>query len=269
MEENFAENWEDISFEGMEDEPEEDYEGLPTEESESAEETEDNHSEEPETQETFTLKYNHEEKGYTREEVIPLAQKGLDYDRIRGKLDEANEKYKDYDTIKADLSAKSEQIRWFEEMAKEQGMTVDEMIDATRATVMSRKTGKDIEVCKGIVRNERRERELDMERERMTDTKAYESKRDSDIREFLTKYPDLKDPKSIPQEVWDAVHKGETLVSAYEAYQNKQKDAEIERLRAELEKSKQKEKNKARSTGSQKKDSGTEASLVEEIWNSL
>lgn len=269
MEDNFAENWEDISLEGLEDENVEEPEESEQTEGESVEETEDNHSEADEAQETFTLKYNHEEKGYTREEVIPLAQKGLDYDRVRGKLDEATERYKDYDNIKSELTAKSEQLRWFEEMAKDQGMTVDEMIDSTRATIMSRRTGQDIEVCRGIVKNERRSRELDIERERMTNDKANESKRDTDIREFLEKHPDFTDPKSIPQEVWDAVHQGETLVNAYEAYQNRQKDAEIERLRAEVEKLNQKEKNKARSTGSQKKDSGNESSLVEEIWNSL
>ena len=41
--------------------------------------------------ETFTLKVNKEEKTYSREEVISLAQKGADYDRVKEQLTRSRE----------------------------------------------------------------------------------------------------------------------------------------------------------------------------------
>lgn len=222
-----------------------------------------------ENHDTFTLKYMNEEKSVTREEVIPLAQKGMDYDRIRGKLTEAENKIKDFDSVTTRKNELEEQLHWIEEMAKEQGVTVDEMIDATRANILSRKTGKDIEVAKGIIANEREKRKLDLEKTKAKETTDSGKKRDEDINNFLAEYPDLTDPKDIPQEVWNAVHSGETLLNAYRKYENSKLKEELAKQKALAEKAMQKKTNKERSTGSQANGDDSYKSLVEEIWSKL
>ena len=56
--------------------------------------------------------------------------------------------------------------------------------------------------------------------------------------------------RNIPQEVWDEVNKGTLLTSAYADYVSKQKDTEIQNLKAQLKAQEQNNKNQKTSTGS-------------------
>lgn len=208
---------------------------------------------EEKTDQSFELKHLDETRTVDREEVIALAQKGMDYDRIREKYDAAKE-------ILAWHEENQDSVRFLEELAKEQGMSLSEMVDATRAQIMSNKTRQSLEVCKGIVANERKAAELERRQKAMessakevTDQAKAKEKMEADVKAFAAAYPEqAKDPNAIPKEVWDAVHQGETLVNAYRAYENRQLKEQLAKEKAEAEKRKQEEKNKARSTGSQK-----------------
>lgn len=256
------ENWDDIDLSDLEDE--EDGEESAAEETAPADQPEDGAEAEGEPEagadgqeaaqtDQFELKHLDETRTVDREEVIALAQKGLDYDRIREKYDagkEAMDWYRD----------NADSVKWLEELAKEQGLTFTEMVDQTRAQIMSSRTKQSLEVCRGIVANERKAAELERKQKALeesagkTDAEtAAREKMQADVREFAEAYPEqAKDPNSIPKEVWDAVHKGEKLVSAYRAYENKQLKAQLEKEKAEAAKREQEQKNKARSTGSQR-----------------
>ena len=79
----------------------------------------------------------------------------------------------------------------------------------------------------------------------------------NDIQEFATVFPDAAlDFKSIPQEVWEAVNGGMSLVAAYARYNSAQANAsaqkaEEERRRQEAVRQ-QNDRNAAASTGSMK-----------------
>ena len=260
-EETSADDWDDIS---LDDVPEETDESAPEAEAaadQPAEEAEGNGEpetdEKPEAEEktnqSFELKHLDEVRTVDREEVIALAQKGMDYDRIREKYDAAKD-------ILAWHDENQDSVRFLEELAKEQGMSLGEMVDATRAQIMSNKTKQPLEVCKGIIANERKAAELER-RQKAIESSAKENtaqvqakeKMEADVKAFAAAYPEqAKDPNAIPKEVWDAVHQGETLVNAYRAWENKQLKEQLAREKAEAEKRKQEEKNKARSTGSQR-----------------
>lgn len=262
MEENLVMNdsWDDIDLSDLTDEgevseeTETEVEEPVVEESESTEEMEADQPTDTEVrnEDTFTLKVLGEEKSFTREEVVPLAQKGMDYDRVKGQLEEARASLKEFDQVKSDLAKRNEQLQWLEELAKEQGMSLDDLIEVTQVDVMSRKTGQAKEVCRGIVKNQRLERELKAREAKMNETVDQNAKRDADIDAFMKAYPNLAaDPKNLPQEVWDAVKGGESLLNAYRAYEIKELRAQLEKQKAEAEKKLQKEINKSRSTGSQ------------------
>ena len=259
-EESAADDWDDID---LSDAPAESEESAPEEEAAADQPAEETEGEgkpeaeaEPQTAENtdqFSLKHLDETRTVDREEVIALAQKGLDYDRIREKYDAAKETVDWYEK-------NQDSVRFLEDLAKEQGMTLGEMVDATRAQIMANRTKQSLEVCKGIIANERKALELERRqkaiessgKEADAQAKAKE-KMEADVKAFAAAYPEqAKDPNAIPKEVWDAVHQGETLVNAYRAYENKQLKEQLAREKAEAEKRKQEEKNKARSTGSQR-----------------
>jgi hypothetical protein len=276
MEENLVnDSWDDIDLSDLTDEGDVSEETEleleePVEEGESTEEMEADQPTDTEvrSEDTFTLKVLGEEKSFTREEVVPLAQKGMDYDRVKGQLEEARNSLKEYEQIKGDLSKRNEQLYWLEELAKEQNQTLDELIEVTQAQVMSRKTGQNIEVCRGIVKNQRLERELKAQQAKMNETVDQNAKRDADIDAFMKAYPNLAaDPKALPQEVWDAVKGGESLLNAYRAYEIKELRAQLEKQKAEAEKKLQKEINKSRSTGSQSSKGKKSADPFDVLWD--
>lgn len=172
----------------------------------------------------FELKHLDETKQATRDEVIALAQKGMDYDRIRA----------NYDEIAARLAAAEKELpelRAHEEFLKEMagGRTIEEMIDDVRASALESKLGIDHETALGRVRLDRERRQFEAEKnkagaqQRAAQEQAQRERAQTDAQEqwkkdcfleFAKHYPAV-DPKRIPQEVWTAFGKGETLVSAY------------------------------------------------------
>lgn len=184
---------------------------------------------------SFKLKVLGQEIEASRDEVIALAQKGKDYDRIRGKLSELTAR-----------EAKSGEYRAFiQELAAPQGITVEEFMDRAKADILSRNRGVDKRTALAQIKLDRREKAL---KERETDftakndlQKAAERRR-SEIREFLSEYENI-DPKTIPKEVWTSVARGKTLLSAYQSYENKS-------LKSKLEAEKKSFENKGKSPGS-------------------
>lgn len=256
-------NWDDITMDGLVDEDDDGGEGAAEEAPEADQPKEAEAEQEPEAEaegqeqeqkadQLFDLKHLDETRTVDREEVIALAQKGLDYDRIREKYDAAKDVL-EWHTANADS------VRWLEDIAKEQNMTFGQLVDSTRAQIMANRTGQPLSVCQGIVANERKAAELEAQRKALesknsaSDAEAEaRAKMEADIKAFTAAYPEqARDPKSLPKEVWDAVHKGDTLLNAYRAYENKQLRAQLEQQKADAERRAQEEKNKARSTGSQ------------------
>ena len=120
MEDNLVnDSWDDIDLSDLTEEVEPSEPAVAEGEGAEAPKADQPTEVETRSEDGFTLKWMGEEKSYTREEVIPLAQKGIDYDRVKGQLEESRQKYADYDTIKADLAKRNEQFLALEELAKE------------------------------------------------------------------------------------------------------------------------------------------------------
>ena len=75
--------------------------------------------------------------------------------------------------------------------------------------------------------------------------------RRQDAEAFGKLYQDV-DPKTIPDEVWEEVRKGESLVTAYGRYENRQLQAEIKRLKEQQTAAEQNNKNREKTLGSVK-----------------
>ena len=188
----------------------------------------------------WTLQHMDEVKTVGEDEIVTLAQKGMDYDRIRGKWDEAKPV-----------------MELFNQFAQKAGMNVSDYIAHIR-TQAKQSQGMSAEEAKRSVELEDREavvaaKEAQQNAERTVQTRQSEAeqRRRADIEAFRKIYPDAaKDPKSIPPEVWQRVNEGMNLVAAYAVYDAKQARA----AQAEAEKKAavavQNQTNAARSTGS-------------------
>ena len=247
----FGDGTEAAAAEEPEEEPEEAAEEIPEEEpedqtdqSEEAEPAEEEVGEEPAAEEqpsdqTFTLKHLGETKDYSRDETITLAQKGLDYDRIRTERD----------ALKAEKASLQDHEDFLKELAELAGTSIEDLMLDTKARLVvadEKKKGNDISFEQARYRVQ-------------TEAKAKPapaiSKREESFQWFVRNFPGVED---IPPEVWAEFGDG-SQVDLSVAYQKHIDNAELrktqEQLRELQEKFKtleQNEKNKKRSTGSRR-----------------
>jgi len=232
-----------------------------------ADEEETEVEDKPEETDQFTLKHLDEVKTVSRDEVVTLAQKGMDYDRLRSKSEER------YAALEVEKSKADERLAIFNDIAKQSGFRdVDELAENTLAQQLAEREGIDTAAALKQVRLDRREKELAAKEQGLQSAKDAKSKVDADARAFVEKYPNV-DFKTIPKDVWDKVNNGDSLVGAYGDYitakNQKELTAEVDRLKAELEAAKKNAENKARSTGSSQTSGKPKAmSEIEAAWYS-
>ena len=206
--------------------------------------------EQPGTEEPmFDLKYNKETKQYTRQQVTELAQKGLNYDHVTEQRDRLQQENADLAKFRDENSAILDTLR---AAAEASGKSVPEYLTSIRTNLL---------VAQGISPETARERILreDAEQRLHSQQKAEEaaasSKRDTeqrqkdDIARFQKKYKDV-DPKTIPQEVWEAVRGGELLTDAYGDYQRRELERQLKEANEKLAIRAKNESNRQKSLGS-------------------
>ena len=189
----------------------------------------------------ITLKHLDSTCTVTREKAVELAQKGMDYDRVRAKLESAR--------------SELEELRgWLKSVSG--GRDEREFRDELSARALAEREG--LEEADAIER-------VRLERERRGDSDQSPAlRREREVREFVRAHPDiaakLLGGEAIPDRVWQLVRAGESLNSAYERYAAQaEAEANCERIRAlesELAETRLAGKNAGRSTGSAASDGG-------------
>lgn len=193
---------------------------------------------------TWTLRHMDETKNVGEAEMVTLAQKGMDYDRIRAKYDESK--------------PAMEILSIF---AKQKGVSVADYVSFLRTEAKKADGLSEAEARRSIELEDREAAVTAREAEQATERQAAEQanaaanaaaqRRKADIDEFAREYPDVaRNPDAIPKEVWDAVAAGSSLTVAYAKYTAKQAREEAERTRSAAQAAQQNVKNAARSTGS-------------------
>lgn len=225
----------------------------PEEQTEETEQPEEEPTEEPkaETEELFDLKFNKEIRKVNRQEVTELAQKGLNHDRILEQRDHLQQENAELLKFKQENEAI---IGLLDAAAQKSGTDRNTFLQSVRENAY---------VSQGLSRDAAHERVLREDAEqRLSRTEKAEAEknrgqqeqeqaRQQDIERFLKLYKDV-DPNTIPKEVWDDVRNGETLVSAYGRYENRQLAESNRKLQESINALKQNEKNKKKSIGSAK-----------------
>ena len=212
------------------------------------------------TEDKYELKHLSEVQTVDREKVIELAQKGLDYDRIRA----------DRDTTRAENEELRTYKEFLQELADSSKMTIEQLMDETRADVISHRDGTRKEVALKQVREARESRKSNFTQ------KSLEEARQADYQRFSETHPNL-DPKDIPAEVWQRMNDNNLLLSeAYAPIDIANTKAALEAKERELKAKEEKiaaleqnMTNASRSTGSRKSDGATAKpkSAFSEAWD--
>lgn len=242
-----------------------------SEETAEANEEEQEHSEEPEEpagqpeaeptkeqkeapEELFDLKFNKEIRQVNRQQVTELAQKGLNHDRILEQRDHLQQENAELLKFKQDNEAI---ISLLDAAAQKSGTDRNTFLQSVRENAyvsqgLSRDAAHERVLREDAEQRLSRTERLEEERSRNQQSQQeQEQARQQDIERFLKLYKDV-DPGQIPKEVWDDVRNGETLVSAYGRYENRQLAENNRKLQESINAMKQNEKNKQKSIGSAK-----------------
>lgn len=208
--------------------------------------------EQPKDDWKLDIKYNGATESLTKEQAIEYAQKGRNYDKMMERLN----------ALQNDPTR-----RVFEEQARRAGLSLEdyaqrlqrfqEESNITRIANDFKQKNPDVsdEVASQYARAEYQNQiNLRAQQDAMQRAQAQnvrQQKARDQVEAFLETYPDV-DIRTLPQEVVDDINlRGETLLSAYRAFENK-------RLRSELEAARTNQTNKAKATGNLSDNAGSD-----------
>lgn len=265
-EEDSFDNWDDIDLSDAADEEEAAPEGgeeadqqeAPQEQPPEAEAEAPAQPEEP--PETFELKHLGEVKAVSRDEVITLAQKGLNYEHIRQERDNA----------RADAKRLGEYEELLKELADQKGSSVEDFADSLRAALVAKRDNLAPEIALQKVKLDRERKAFEAERSAQQQTKQQQDAESERVRQsllrFSKEYPDVQ-PGDIPPEMWQSVRDGGDLTDLYARHENKLLKGKVDELTKALETEKQNSKNKERAAGSrQSAGKGNDMDAFERAW---
>lgn len=206
--------------------------------------------------EIFTLKVNKEERTYNREEVISLAQKGADYDRVKDQLAASRQTESD---LRTQLAQQKVQLDILAKVAKASNLKVSDLLDNLQIGMLQKSENISADVAKERLLRMKAEDEAKALKE-SAQAAGKEStgkeKAQQDVADFRKNYPNVELSQELMDALLPSVEQGKSLTESYREYTDKQKDDQIAQLKAELEAEKQNKVNRASSPGSQKDTGG-------------
>lgn len=225
--------------EGADQQPEEQADGqADTEEEAEAKEAQG------EADQFFTLKHLDSTYQVDKNQVVALAQKGLDYDRIRARADQ-------------EISRLTVYENFLKELAAPNNMSIDDLMDTTRANILAEREGLDRDTALQRVKLDRDRQALEAQKQsmnRQTEAGVMQAQRQARMKQsmdrFIQAHPDLN-AKDIPETVWQDFAAGKDLSDAYAIHEARQLREQLETANRELETLRQNKSNQARTTGSQ------------------
>ena len=204
----------------------------------------------------FTLKVNKGTREVELPEMTELAQKGADYDRVKGQLEtsrtnEAN--------LQKTVDEQSPIMEVLQLAAKDAGVDVAELVDSIHVGLLKGKGMTEAE-ARAEIRAAKAEKAVNdlknkpaQEEKPETDSNQERAKRE--IAEFQTAFPGVQLNQETLDKLAPDVQNGMTLTSAYLKMENARLTAELAEQKRALEAEKQNQKNRRQAAPGQN-DSG-------------
>lgn len=201
----------------------------------------------PDQAETYELRYLGETRTVDRDEVVKLAQQGMDYQRIREK----------WDAVKDDVPKLRMYEGFLKELADARGGDIESLIDETRtrsliaqAEAKGERLSASAAAAQAVQARMKAMEPAEAQKQADADEEAQKA-RQASVDRFLSIYGAVK-PEDIPETVWAEADRVGDLTIAYQHYLGEKQESELKKLRDELEQVKQQQKNRERSMGSSK-----------------
>lgn len=212
---------------------------------------------------TFTLRVNKEDRTVSREEMISLAQKGADYDRVKGQLTERDNTITE---LRQTISQNQEALDLLEMISQETKIAVPELLDQLHVGLRRQKGETEAE-AKANIRALKAERAAKTAQEQVKGQNAKPDGRtraEKEVEEFRNRFPGVELTKELCGQIQEDVRKGMTISEAYSKHQMARKDAEIAELKRQMAAKQQNDKNRAKAVGSQKDSGGKRTKSAED-----
>lgn len=233
-------------------------------------------------QDIFTLKVNREERTVNREEVISLAQKGADYDRVKQQLSDTRQENQGLRDQIGQMEGKQRQLdeqrdalEILQMLAQKSGVTAGQFADQLYMTYQKGR-GMSDDAAREMLQADRQLRQANALKEKEGEKSESQKRAERELSDFKRQFPDVQ----LTTELWnslkeDVVNNSMTLAGAYTRYENERvvsglnqqiqsKDqqistlqSEVESLRNQLAAEKQNKANRASSPGSLSDSGGT------------
>ena len=200
--------------------------------------------ERPAQEQKFTLRWNKQDKVVGVNEMTELAQKGLDYDRVKGKLE----------SVQADLQKNlDEQAPIFEALklaSQTSGVPIEKLIENIQVGVLKAQ-GMSEREAKAEIRASRAEQkakalEKPAQEEPTKEAQAEDtnSRATREIAEFRDTFPGVQLTEELVNKLAADVQGGMTLTNAYYKMENARLQAELAEQKKQTAAQAQNEKNK-------------------------
>lgn len=207
------------------------------------------------TPETFELTYLGEKRTVNRAEVVQLAQKGLNHDRLQEQwngLKAARDELQGW--RQANQGAVDEVTAYLKETG---GNDIGQVLDELRVSQMQ-KQGLSEDVARERVARQRAERQLMAGKASQSQAADRRQKAADDIAAFRRAYPDVAVDAALLGRLKDDLAATGNLASAYMRAENRRLVAELEASKKAAAAAAQNASNRQRSAGSQKSSGGEE-----------
>ena len=201
-------------------------------------------SDDGDSEQTFTLKVNKEERTVSREEMVELAQKGADYDRVKGQLESARETLQQ---LQEQADSRKDLYELLELVSEQTGSQPEALVEQLYINLCKAKGSTEGE-AKATLKAARLEKQIKQQ--------ASNAKRaQTEVAEFRRQFPDVPITEDLVNKLMEDVQSGMTMANAYRKLVTSQQAAQIAELQRQLAAEKQNSKNRASTPGSQQ-DSG-------------
>lgn len=164
----------------------------------------------------FTLKHLDETRTVGRDEVVKLAQQGMDYERIRTERDQ----------LRAYRSENNPALALVKSLAEKSGMSTADYVDFCRRQTLTSSGISQQNAQRQIAAEKRQSHTTARQADGMAAQQQRAEARKTEMTRFLRTFPNVK-PEAIPKEVWKNVVRGEGLTSAYAMYRNRQLETDL------------------------------------------
>lgn len=222
-------------------------------------------------EELFTLKVNKQERHVTRDEVISLAQKGADYDRVKQQYADSQQTIQALQEKADALDKHRDLLDILDMVAKGSNSTPDQLVESLYVS-FRKSAGASEDAAKLELKNARLDKELSAMKgqaektDKAQKTDEASSRFQRDMEEFEKEYPDVKLDDELVGKLAEDIKSGLSLTAAYRRMERAQQADRVAELERQLAAEKQNKKNKRASPGSQKDSGGRKGMSDVEIF---